>query len=219
MLNGRRCTAHSKRTGAPCGHLAMQGQQVCHMHGGKTPRGLAAPSWQHGRYSKALPAGLGAAYERARTDGELIALRDELALVDARLTALLESLTSGGGAEAWERLSAAWRRLERAPTGDAGQLERAAALRVIHDLIVAGAAEASVWSEVYDALELRRRLADTERKRLEALRATITAQEAMALIGTLAASVKRHVTDRAALAAITADLERALPQGGARAAS
>lgn len=31
-----RCHAHSKRTGEPCGNWAMQGQEVCRMHGGST---------------------------------------------------------------------------------------------------------------------------------------------------------------------------------------
>src|SRR5829696_9207702 len=91
------CTAHSKRTGHACGRPAMHGRHLCATHGVKTPRGLAAPNWRHGRYSKALPVGLQAAYERARTNPELIALRDELALLDTRLEQLIGGLAHGDG--------------------------------------------------------------------------------------------------------------------------
>ena len=120
------CTAHSKRTKEPCHAHAVTGRSTCRMHGGRGARGLASPEWKHGRYSKALPANLSAAYERARTDGDLIALRDELALVDARLTALLTELTAGGHATAWETLGSAWRALEAAQAALAAQARAAA---------------------------------------------------------------------------------------------
>jgi hypothetical protein len=166
LSDGPRCTAHSKRSGQPCRARAMTGRMVCRMHGGKTPRGLAASGWKHGRHSKALPRDLVDAYERARSDPELIALQDELALVDARMTAVLGRLR----------------------TGDAG----------------------AVWGEVYELIELRRRLADTERKRLEQLQVMITAEQAMAFVGAVASSVKRHVRDRAVLQAISDDVEQVL---------
>ena len=45
-----RCTARSKRTGAPCGAPAVRGWRVCRMHGAKGghPAGEDHPAWQHG---------------------------------------------------------------------------------------------------------------------------------------------------------------------------
>jgi hypothetical protein len=68
----------------------------------------------------------------------------------------------------------------------------------------------AVWREVYAAIERRRRLADTERKRVELLQAVLPVEQAMAFVGMLAASVKRHVKDRAILQAISNDIEAVL---------
>lgn len=38
----RRCKAMAKRTGVQCEHRAMLGQEVCRVHGGKSPRAMAA---------------------------------------------------------------------------------------------------------------------------------------------------------------------------------
>jgi hypothetical protein len=209
MFGERQCTAHSKRTGAPCQHPAMRDRTVCYQHGGRSVRGVASGRWKHGRYSKALPADLATAYERARRDPDLIALRDELALVDARLAALLQTLTTEGGAAVWADLRATWDRMEAAQRAER-PAEAAQHLRRIREIVQVGTAAAQTWSEVYDTLELRRRLADTERKRLETLQAVVTAERAMALIGALAASLRQHVQDRAVLAAVTADIEAVL---------
>jgi hypothetical protein len=47
-----RCKARSKQTGERCKAWAAPGREVCRHHGGKTPRGLASPSFKHGLYSK-----------------------------------------------------------------------------------------------------------------------------------------------------------------------
>lgn len=49
-----------------------------------TPRGIASPHMKTGRYSKSLPTRLLADYESALADPDLIAVREELALLVAR---------------------------------------------------------------------------------------------------------------------------------------
>lgn len=45
-----RCTAHSKRTGLPCGSPAVSGWSVCRMHGagGGAPPGKLNGNYKHG---------------------------------------------------------------------------------------------------------------------------------------------------------------------------
>ena len=102
------CTAHSKRDGSPCRGKAVKGRTTCRMHGGTIPRGLALPQTTHGRYSKDLPARLAGRYREAQSDPELLALRDEVALVDARLGDVLGRVDSGESGALWKQLSNSW---------------------------------------------------------------------------------------------------------------
>lgn len=87
-----RCTAKAKQTGARCKRNATPGRNVCRMHGGKSLRGIDAPNFKTGRYSKCLPDRLAERYEEALNDAELTRLGDEIALVDARLQDVIERL-------------------------------------------------------------------------------------------------------------------------------
>src|SRR5262249_18693656 len=52
-----------------------------------------SPAWRDGRYSKLMAgAGLGEAYERARSDPNLLSLRRSIATLDARIEQLGEAL-------------------------------------------------------------------------------------------------------------------------------
>ena len=76
------------RKGTPCLRAPMVNGR-CNLHGGKTPIGAALPQFKTGRYSKYLPARLAERYHEAERDPELLSLRSELALVQARLAELI----------------------------------------------------------------------------------------------------------------------------------
>src|SRR5579863_9488305 len=86
----RQCAAHSKRSGSRCRKWAMRGHTVCRNHGALSPRGVASPAFKTGRYSRSLPARLVGRYQEAVADPELLSLRDDLALIDSRTSALLQ---------------------------------------------------------------------------------------------------------------------------------
>src|SRR5512137_2855467 len=86
----RRCQAWSRQENRQCTMYPMVGKEVCRMHGGKSAGGIASPLWKHGRQSKYLPARMRDAYNASLTDKELLELRGEIALVDARITDLLQ---------------------------------------------------------------------------------------------------------------------------------
>ncbi len=196
-----------KRNGEPCRGRKMANGR-CRIHGGKVPHGPALPQFKHGRYSAYVPPILAQAYEQARADPNRLALDDEIALTDARLAALLQRLDREP-APSWttaHRLYGEFRRALAASDGTTAERT----LDELGGVLRAGASDTAVYAELRATIDQRRKLVDTERKRIEAAANTLNAEQAMTLIATLAASVRAHVPDRKALAAITADLERVL---------
>ncbi len=108
-----RCHAHNRK-GEQCRKPAVPGRTVCHYHGGKTPVGAAAPAFKHGRYSKYLPKRWLERYEAALANPDLLALKDEIALIDLRIADLVEGATTPEKqAAVWPDLLAAIERRRR----------------------------------------------------------------------------------------------------------
>lgn len=178
----------------------------CRMHGGSTPGGLASPHTQHGRYSKYLPARLAERYHEAQADGELLALREDIALVDARLADVIGRVDSGEAGRLWVEAREAyseWKRAERA-SDDARQASAAEKLEAALGL---GVQDYQAWTEALDLVERRRRLVESERRRLVEMQQMLTAEQAMLWLAAVSATIRRHVTNPVQLAAIAADLD------------
>jgi hypothetical protein len=192
----------------------------CRLHGGATPAGLASPNFQTGRYSRYLPAHLLADFEAAKSDVELNECRDELALLDARMGQLAQRLQSGKDADMWALLCMQFTDLASGfdsflslikPESDAQKTaikETTQALESCRLTMNEVRASESTWREMYALVEQRRKLVETESRRLKDMQQLITVERAMGLISALADSVRRNVTDRKQLAAIQSDLLR-----------
>ena len=201
-----RCTAHS-RSGEPCKHYPVRGRTVCYMHGGAIPRGPALPQWKHGRHSKLLPSRMLGDYRRALNDPDLLAMRADVALVEARLADLLKRVDSGESGALWGKLQATWTALEKArKDGDTAAM--AALMATLGAFINKGAADRETWGEVVFVLDQKRKLSESERKRIIDLQQMMTSEQAMALLAAVIDVVRTNVTDRTILAAISADIGR-----------
>lgn len=198
------CTATSKTTGERCKQSAKLGSTKCHYHGGATPKGIASPHTTHGRYSKYLPTRLLERYGTATQDDQLLVLRDEIAVIESRLGDLLLRVDTGEAGAAWKAVRKAHDELaESIHSKDSGKM--LSALRDMDRIIGRGMADYAAWGEVYNLLEQRRKLVESERKREIEAQQHITAQEALLLVSALLDSVKRNVTDPIARTAIQTD--------------
>ena len=168
------------------------------MHGGKTPRGAASPHFKHGRYSRYLHPSLQERYAESVTDMQLLALKDEIAILDVRASQLVGRLESGETEGLW----AEGRRLIKAVQANKGGAKAAELLRELFDIIERGAASESCWSELGDLFQDRRRLVESERKRMVEMQLYITAEQFTMLVEGIAKVLRENVHDVEVLARV-----------------
>jgi hypothetical protein len=209
---GRHCGSKN-RQGYPCSQHSMSNGR-CRTHGGKSLIGAASPRFKHGRnsrYSSVLCGTALSRYEDALQDPAHVELKNELALIDALLMDALERSQLGRLGSLWDELLSSWESFRVAErNGDTAAAGRA--LRRIGEIATEGAAAHRAQVEVVDLIERKRRLAESERRRLLDENQMISAARALAFAGAVVAVVRRHVDDRATLAAISADLAQLVHQ-------
>lgn len=207
------CGAQKRGKPGTCKKPAMPNGR-CRLHGGLSLAGPASPRTSHGRYSRYLPNRLVSRYTEAQSDAELVALREEIALTDARLSDLLVRVNTGEAGLTWAALGAAIRAYRVAEAkGAKGYFEQLRAFDLIEQLAAEGRDDYAAWDEVHKLIEQRRRLAETEFKRLKEMQQMITAERAMILLGAVVAVIRTHVTDRDTLGAISRDIGRLVANG------
>lgn len=198
------------------------------MHGGKSLAGVASPLLTTGRYSKYLPQRMLESFHAAQSDSELLALREDMSLIDARLVDMLQRVDTGESGETWRALQQAvheFNKAERAmeaaghdATIAKKKIDREEAMHCIISLVQEGMADYAAWREVKDLVEQRRKLIETEQKRLVAMQQMITQEQAHVLKLRILDIIKRNVTDRTALAAISREFIELDTQGASAAA-
>lgn len=198
------CEAKSKQSGERCKRSAVPGRSVCTIHGGKSLAGVAAPSIRHGRYSRHLPERLLERYTDAANDPELLSIREDVALLESRLAELLERVDAGGTTDLWVELEDAWDSYQR----KRGSKDADTARHEVDRIIKLGGRDALAWSEIVAVIEQKRKLSESERKRLVDMQQLVTTNEAMLFVAAIVDAVRRHVSDRDTLAAISADIAR-----------
>jgi hypothetical protein len=158
------------------------------MHRGKAAIGPAAPAYRTGRYSKLLPRNLRGSYEQACQDQELLSVRGEVALVQARLDHLVARLHSGEAGSLWRTLKEEWAKLEaarRMPDGSAKESAMRSAICALAQLIEAGAAAEEQWADIIELGERKGKLAAAEWRRLGDLKELIPKAQVITMMTTL----------------------------------
>lgn len=154
--------------------------------------GPASPHYKTGRYGKYLPERLRERYEEGLSDPELLELRSEIALLDARLGELLDSVDTGENRKRWDKLSRVWEKYcDAEEAGNVRDQKRLAAS--LDKLITRGHSEAQAWAEIQTTIELRRKVVTAENRRENEARQTITVEQAIALLGVALESLREAV--------------------------
>ena len=202
------CTAHN-RSHMPCKGKPVSGGTTCRFHGGTVPRGALSSSFKHGRYSQYLDGKALDRYQRGLSDRQLLVLEDEIALVDTRLGELLERLGKHD-VPAWDRVRARFGDLDAAArSGDREALRLA--LVGLSAAINEGMGDREAWADVLDIVDQRRKLVESERKRMLEAQQFVAVGQVMLMVAALNDAVRRHVKDRDTLAAISGEIRRLAP--------
>jgi len=178
------------RQGVQCGRYALDGQQVCAYHGGKSLRGPAHPSFKDGSRSKYVPR-LDDKLNEALNDPALMEYRADVALLGARLNELLES---GESALLWSRAASAVGRLRDAfQSGNGVNIN--AAFRELEDLTTRGLEDSIRWQEIYQVIESLTKTKEREVRRMVAMQQMISSEQLLAILGHIANAAKQSIRD------------------------
>jgi hypothetical protein len=200
------CKAWSRRNQQQCRNHAIKGLEVCRMHGGKTPRGPSSANYKDGRHSRFLPSRMFAAYRAAGLDPKLMELRQEIALLDARMIDVLKRVDTGEAGSIWIELQAAWARLGREQArGDVETYKMA--FDDVGRLVTRGVGDTAAWREIGKLIDQRRKLVESEQRRLTLAHEVLSRDQALALVGQVVDIFRRHVSDRDILNAIALDMQ------------
>lgn len=206
MDGNMQCKAKSKQSGKRCKRNSVPGREVCAIHGGKTPTGPALPQYKHGRNIQYLPKGMQQKYQEKLADAELVSLQADIAMIDVLEAELYETISEGGITSIFVKLKAAFREYSKLKA-EHKYAEAQSMLAVIENIVAEGVDEHGKRLEILTLKESRRKLVESESKRLQIGQHMMTAEQAMAALGALLDIIKTHVKDETTLHSIGTSLK------------
>lgn len=193
---------------APCKAAPMENGR-CRKHGGKTPVGIASANWETGKHSRlfpTLPTRLLDAAARSHADPELLSLRRQISVLEARDGELYAELTTGESGAAWGQASRVLREALLVQEDEERGHEFPGLMHQLELIVADGVGDRVTWAEIHNNYEMARRLRDSEMTRLKSLQAAMDAKQVKSIIGRLLAIIKRRVIDPTTLGLIMEDV-------------
>lgn len=190
------CGAKVRRHEAWCKKMPAKGSVNgrCARHGGKRARGPEWPGWRHGyrtRYEN-LPDRLTELYSKGVEDPKLIELRDEIAVVDARVNDMMSRVDSGESGDLWRMLKLLWVDMEAARS----DADRDRALEKIGETIGEGFKDLEWWEDIGKWVDRRAKLCAVESKRMAEAEQLIPAVTVLNYLAQFVRVVREVVPDR-----------------------
>jgi hypothetical protein len=169
--------------------------------------GPAHGRYKNGRYSKYLPERMAAKYREAQKDPELLSLKDEVAALDARIADLFARVDTGESGAIWDELQKEWAAFHL--VRDLGDIPKMhVSIAKLDRLFDRRLNDHAAWAEITELWEQRRKLVESEQKRLISMRAMITQEQALILMGAVTDIITRNVPDKKALSQIVVELQQ-----------
>lgn len=164
------------------------------MHGAKTPRGIAAPTFKTGRYSKGN-ANLVAKYNEALANPTILSLKEDIATIDTRLNVLWEQIEGSGTQSAWVGLDKQFKKLVKAQREKDTETS-AEALNEIGRLIQEGSKDTKLWEEFTNLQDHRRKLFESQSRHYEREKSYTSNDILLLTMGAILELIAKTVDDR-----------------------
>lgn len=183
------------RKGLPCSKPPCKGRTRCRLHGGRTPVGVASVHFKTGRWSRYLPQALARLYEVAENDPFSKSHGPDLNLLDAKIATLLQGMEEGNPGEKLAKLQNIWSRLKAGKERNQPTVVSDCLMEV--DRLLDGPNLSNDWEEIYQCMDLRRKILEAEQKRLKDHQQMIPIEELLILTHFLSDSIKTAVLKHA----------------------
>ena len=213
------CSATAKWSNQPCRAQAVPGSDppLCEKHGGKLDL-MNVPldtkvSFEAKRWRKHLPTNLQERYEQSLNDPDILSSRNEIALIDVRLADVIESLqeSSQSSSRLWNDLNGEvqkFKKLVRKFKGIPPQEIVMNFLGLITEAIEVGSTSSELWGEIRSLVNDRKKLAESERRRLVEMHQMVTTEEALSMQRAIIEIIRNHVKEPTVLRAIAEDVKK-----------
>lgn len=145
-----------------------------------------------GRHKNTLPKPFLDMYLESMDDPQLLELRDEIALLDLRINELTAKVKEGENDQMWSKIRTLWSKFMFAVTiGDVAEQNKL--LSPLNNAITNGASERLAWNDIASLVDRRRKLVETESRRLIAAQHMITVEQAMMILTMTIGSLQEAV--------------------------
>lgn len=201
---GERLGRHNQNETCPqcgndchCENEAVPGWDYCSVHGGPAPgrnfygagRGLTSGVGSMFPITK-----LAAKYRQMTMDGRVLSNRHSLEIVRHRIEQLAERIDLSDAPERMQRLGELWQEY-RALLANGQSVEAAVKAREIDAEFEHAYHDYAAWKQMFDALDLDRKMVESELRVVKELHAMMTAEEAYEFSAKLLGAVLNVVTD------------------------
>lgn len=188
-----RCNAKTRgENPGYCERYPLAGKTRCRLHGGKS---TGTGQLTHGRHSKYAPERWLPGYLAALQIGDnVLSLNEDICLIEGQLEELLRGMNRAGHADLWDDAQKSFRNLDSAiRRGDKdGMRESLASLRTALESGSGLALNEQKWLQLVEA---KRRLAETEAKRLKNAHDSLSKEQVILFLARVANAIEMSVRD------------------------
>jgi len=204
----QQCIHVSTRTGYRCARFAMGHSKWGYCQAHNTDHSIMGKPTMTTRMSKKLPPRLTESYLEAMSDPEMLSLNSEIALIDVRMGELMSLLpqSKNDSLSAAQTIASAVGMIRRGTATDNKEVLNRGINLILTDAGDQLLKERNAWSEIIELGQKRARLTAKEIERRKAIRAYVTAEQAMMLVRYLISLITKYVKDSTIRNQISADL-------------